>query len=171
MLVVAWLNGSRSIFRHPDPLRALMPRALRRRRGRTFGGRRRWSKAIRCRSVLLGISSNGFPMSFKAHFADVIAAEYALPDYRAYDLLMRYHTLVADRLAADGQAKLPHIGVLRAKERRGRMGINPATGLPMEIRERLAVKFSAAKDLVARLNGLERPRARERREQRERVVR
>lgn len=65
--------------------------------------------------------------------------------------------VVADHLAGsdphvDAEVTLPGLGKLKTTTRAARTGRNPATGAPIEIPERVALKFAAAKALDDRLN-------------------
>ena len=60
--------------------------------------------------------------------------------------------IIAEHFAAadagvDAEAALPGLGKLKATTRAARTGRNPQTGEPVEIPERMAVKFSAGKAL------------------------
>jgi nucleoid DNA-binding protein len=86
------------------------------------------------------------------NLTDVLAREYGLPAIRTYELVNRYHALIAETLERDGKVALPHIGVLSLKHRPPREITNPATGILTRIPERVRVGFRAATDLVRRLN-------------------
>lgn len=65
--------------------------------------------------------------------------------------------VVTDHLAGanpyvDAEVTLPGLGKLKATTRAARTGRNPATGAPVEIPERVAVKFAAGKALDDLLN-------------------
>lgn len=50
------------------------------------------------------------------------------------------------------EVALPHLGKLKSATRAARTGRNPSTGAPVEIPERVTVKFSASKALQDYLN-------------------
>lgn len=50
------------------------------------------------------------------------------------------------------KSRLPGLGKLKTSTRAARTGRNPQTGAPVEIPERIAVKFSAGKALDDALN-------------------
>lgn len=65
--------------------------------------------------------------------------------------------VVTDHLAGadphvDAEVTLPGLGKLKTTTRAARTGRNPATGAPVEIPERVAVKFAAGKALDELLN-------------------
>jgi DNA-binding protein HU-beta len=65
--------------------------------------------------------------------------------------------VVTDHLAGadphvDAEVTLPGLGKLKTTTRAARTGRNPATGAPIEIPERVALKFAPAKSLDDRLN-------------------
>ena len=53
---------------------------------------------------------------------------------------------------ADADVVLPGLGKLKSATRAARTGRNPSTGAPVEIPERVTVKFSASKALQDHLN-------------------
>lgn len=53
---------------------------------------------------------------------------------------------------AEAEAILPGLGKLKTTTRAARTGRNPQTGAPVEIPERVAIKFSASKALAEALN-------------------
>ena len=63
--------------------------------------------------------------------------------------VIAWHFAAAD---ADAEAALPGLGKLKATTRAARTGRNPQTGEPVEIPERMAVKFSAGKALEDWIN-------------------
>jgi nucleoid DNA-binding protein len=93
-------------------------------------------------------------MSLKS-ITDVMAREYRIPASRMYQMVQFYHELLAQDLKMDGKVRLPHLGVLKTKERSAREGTNPATGKKIYIRERKAVGFRPAKDLLRFINDLD----------------
>lgn len=93
-------------------------------------------------------------MSLKS-ITDVMAREYRIPASRMYQMIQFYHQLLAEDLKIDGKVRLPHLGVLKTKERKAREGTNPATGKKVYIKERKAVGFRPAKDLLRFVNDIE----------------
>lgn len=61
------------------------------------------------------------------------------------------HFAAADA-GVDAEVVLPGLGKLKATTRAGRTGRNPQTGAPVEIPERMVVKFAAGKALEDRIN-------------------
>lgn len=61
------------------------------------------------------------------------------------------HFAAADA-GVDAVAALPGLGKLKATTRAGRTGRNPQTGAPVEIPERVVVKFAAGKALEDWIN-------------------
>jgi DNA-binding protein HU-beta len=59
---------------------------------------------------------------------------------------------VKELLKRDGEVTLPGLGKLKIINKAERMGRNPATGAPVKISARKAVKFSIATKLAAELN-------------------
>lgn len=98
----------------------------------------------------------------KSQLIDAIAHDIGLPkpwlkksDIEA--VLESAGRVIAQHFAAadagvDAEAVLPGLGKLKATTRAARTGRNPQTGAPVEIPERMAVKFSAGKALEDWIN-------------------
>ena len=88
----------------------------------------------------------------KAELIAAIAANVELPKRDIDAVLEAAGTVIAQHFAAadagvDAEVVLPGLGKLKATTRAARTGRNPQTGAPVEIPERMTVKFSAGKAL------------------------
>lgn len=86
-----------------------------------------------------------------------IAADTRLAKNNVDIILASLAKVVSGHLAGadphvDAEVTLPGLGKLKTTTRAARTGRNPATGAPVEIPERVALKFAPAKSLDDRLN-------------------
>lgn len=93
----------------------------------------------------------------KAELIAAIAADINLQKVVVESVLESAGRVIAQHFAAadagvDAEAVLPGLGKLKATTRAARTGRNPQTGAPVEIPERMAVKFSAGKALEDWIN-------------------
>lgn len=93
----------------------------------------------------------------KAELIAAIAADINPQKVVVESVLESAGRVIAQHFAAadagvDAEAVLPGLGKLKATTRAARTGRNPQTGAPVEIPERMAVKFSAGKALEDWIN-------------------
>ena len=93
----------------------------------------------------------------KAELIAAIARDVDMPKRDIENVLECAGFVIARHFAAadagvDAEAVLPGLGKLKATTRAARTGRNPQTGEPVEIPERMAVKFSAGKALEDWIN-------------------
>lgn len=93
----------------------------------------------------------------KSELISAIAADINLQKVVVESVLESAGRVIAQHFAAadagvDAEAVLPGLGKLKATARAARTGRNPQTGEPVEIPERMAVKFSAGKALEDWIN-------------------
>ena len=93
----------------------------------------------------------------KSELIAAIAADTRLAKHNVEIVLDSLAKVVTDHLAGadphvDAEVTLPGLGKLKTTTRAARTGRNPATGAPIEIPERVALKFAPAKSLDDRLN-------------------
>jgi DNA-binding protein HU-beta len=81
------------------------------------------------------------------HLAATLAEDHELPKKQAEALLGDLVTLVTKHLKNGDRIRLVGLGVLQVRKRAARMGRNPATGEPIEIKASKKVAFRAAKEL------------------------
>ena len=88
----------------------------------------------------------------KSELIAAIAADTRLAKHNVDVVLESAGRVIAQHFAAadagvDAEVVLPGLGKLKATTRAARTGRNPQTGEPVEIPERMAVKFAAGKAL------------------------
>ena len=93
----------------------------------------------------------------KAELIAAIAADINLQKVVVESVLESAGRVIAQHFAAvdagvDAEAGLPGLGKLKATTRAARTGRNPQTGEPVEIPERMAVKFAVGKALEDTIN-------------------
>lgn len=93
----------------------------------------------------------------KSELIAAIAADTRLAKHNVDIVLDSLAKVVTDHLAGadphvDAEVTLPGLGKLKTTTRAARTGRNPATGAPVEIPERVAVRFAAGKALDDLLN-------------------
>lgn len=81
------------------------------------------------------------------HLAATLAEDHELPKKQAEALLGDLVNLVTKHLKNGDRIRLVGLGVLQVRKRAARMGRNPATGEPIEIKASKKVAFRAAKEL------------------------
>lgn len=93
----------------------------------------------------------------KTELIAAIAADIGLQKVVVESVLESQGRIITNHFAAadpynDAEATLPGLGKLKSSTRAARTGRNPVTGKPIEIPERLVVKFAAGKVLDEELN-------------------
>jgi DNA-binding protein HU-beta len=81
------------------------------------------------------------------HLAASLAGEYEMPKKQAEAILGDLVNLVTKHLKKGDRIRLAGLGVLVVRRRAARMGRNPATGEPIQIKASKKVAFRAAKEL------------------------
>jgi len=81
------------------------------------------------------------------HLAASLAADHEMPKKQAETILGDLVNLVTKHLKAGDRIRLAGLGILVVRKRAARMGRNPATGQPIEIKASKKVAFRAAKEL------------------------
>ena len=79
--------------------------------------------------------------------AATLAENNEMPKKQAEALLAELVTLLTKHLKKGDRIRLNGLGVLVVRKRAARMGRNPATGQPIEIKASKKVAFRAAKEL------------------------
>jgi DNA-binding protein HU-beta len=72
---------------------------------------------------------------------------HALPKKQAHALLADFVAAVTMHLKDGARLRMSGLGILEVKSREARMGRNPATGEPIQIKARRKVGFRPAKEL------------------------
>ena len=81
------------------------------------------------------------------HLAATLAENHELPKKQTEAMLNDVVTLVTKHLKKGDRIRLAGLGVLVVRKRAARMGRNPATGEPVQIKASKKVAFRAAKEL------------------------
>ncbi|HWP26039.1 MAG TPA: HU family DNA-binding protein [Xanthobacteraceae bacterium] len=81
------------------------------------------------------------------HLAASLAGEHEMPKKQAEAILNDLVSLVTKHLKKGDRIRLAGLGVLVVRKRAARMGRNPATGQPIQIKASKKVAFRAAKEL------------------------
>jgi len=81
------------------------------------------------------------------HLAASLAEDHEMPKKQAEALLGDLVNLVTKHLKKGDRIRLVGLGVLQVRKRAARMGRNPATGEPIQIKASKKVAFRAAKEL------------------------
>ena len=81
------------------------------------------------------------------HLAASLAGTHELPKKQAEAILNDMVGLVAKHLKKGDRIRIPGLGILQVRKRAARMGRNPATGEPIQIKASKKVAFRAAKEL------------------------
>jgi len=81
------------------------------------------------------------------HLAASIAGDHEMPKKQAEAILGDLVNLVTKHLKKGDRIRLAGLGVLVVRRRAARMGRNPATGEPIQIKASKKVAFRAAKEL------------------------
>ena len=81
------------------------------------------------------------------HLAASLAGDHELHKKKAEAILGDLVTLVTKHLKKGDRIRIAGLGILVVRKRAARMGRNPATGEPIQIKASKKVAFRAAKDL------------------------
>lgn len=87
-------------------------------------------------------------VTLKAVF-EQLGEAHALPRKQAHALLADFVAAVTMHLKEGARLRMSGLGILEVKSREARMGRNPATGEPIQIKASRKVGFRAAKELKA----------------------
>ncbi len=81
------------------------------------------------------------------HMAAALAEKQDMPKKQADALLAEVFGMVVDHLKEGDRVRISGIGIIEVKNRPARMGRNPATGEPIQIKASRKIAFRAAKEL------------------------
>lgn len=79
--------------------------------------------------------------------AATLAEKHEMPKKQASAVLEDLVELVAKHLKDGDKVRITGLGILQVRKRPARMGRNPATGEPIEIKASKKIAFRASKDL------------------------
>ena len=81
------------------------------------------------------------------HLAATLAGQHEMSKKQSETILGDLVTLITKHLKKGERIRLAGLGILVVRRRAARMGRNPATGQPIQIKASKKVAFRAAKDL------------------------
>jgi DNA-binding protein HU-beta len=81
------------------------------------------------------------------HLAATLAGDHEMPKKQAEGILGDLVNLVTKHLKKGDRIRIAGLGVLVVRKRPARMGRNPATGEPIQIKASKKVAFRASKEL------------------------
>jgi DNA-binding protein HU-beta len=81
------------------------------------------------------------------HLAATLAGDHEMPKKQAEGILGDLVNLVTKHLKKGDRIRIAGLGVLVVRKRAARMGRNPATGEPIQIKASKKVAFRASKEL------------------------
>ena len=81
------------------------------------------------------------------HLAADLAEKHKIPKKQAETMLNDLVVLLTNNLKKGIRIRMVGLGILQVRHRAARMGRNPATGEPIQIKASNKVAFRAAKDL------------------------
>ena len=81
------------------------------------------------------------------HLAASLAEDHEMPKKQSEAILGDLVTLITKHLKKGDRIRLVGLGVLQVRKRAARMGRNPATGEPIQIKASKKVAFRASKEL------------------------
>jgi DNA-binding protein HU-beta len=81
------------------------------------------------------------------HIAANLAEKHAMPKKQAETLLNDLVDTIVDHLKKGERIRMVGLGILQVRKRAARMGRNPATGEPIQIKASKKVAFRASKEL------------------------
>ena len=83
----------------------------------------------------------------KKDFADALAKQHHLTKKQGREMLEDLIGLITKHLKKGERVKIAGLGILVVRKRAARMGRNPATGEPIQIKASKKVAFRATKEL------------------------
>ncbi len=81
------------------------------------------------------------------HLADALAEEHSLTKKQGHEMMQDLVTMITKHLKKGERVKIAGLGILQVRNRAARMGRNPATGEPIQIKASKKVAFRATKEL------------------------
>ena len=83
----------------------------------------------------------------KAELVDVVATKTGLAKRQSEDTVNLIFDTIISMLKSGGEVTITGFGTFESRERKGRMGVNPRTGVKMQIPSVRVPKFKAGKTL------------------------
>jgi DNA-binding protein HU-beta len=83
----------------------------------------------------------------KKQFADALAKQHHLTKKQSLEILEDLIGLITKHLKKGERVKIAGLGILVVRNRAARVGCNPATGQPIQIKASKKIAFRATKEL------------------------
>jgi DNA-binding protein HU-beta len=83
----------------------------------------------------------------KKQFADALAKQHHLTKKQSLEMLEDLIGLITKHLKKGERVKIAGLGILVVRNRAARVGCNPATGQPIQIKASKKIAFRATKEL------------------------
>ena len=100
---------------------------------------------------MLDVTAAGKPPTPKTvttkHLAYALAEQHQLSKKQSLEMMEELVGMIAKHLKQGERVKIAGLGILQVRNRAARMGRNPATGEPIQIKASKKVAFRASKDL------------------------
>jgi len=100
---------------------------------------------------MLDVTASAKPAAPKAvttkHLAYTLADQHKFSKKQALQIIEDLIGMITKHLKKRERVKIAGLGILQVRRRAGRMGRNPSTGEPINIKASKKVAFRAAKDL------------------------
>ena len=97
-------------------------------------------------AAMVAASSKPKPITTR-HLAAALAEQHQLSKKQGLEMLEDLVGMITKHLKKGERLKIAGLGILQVRKRAARMGRNPATGEPIQIKASKKVAFRAAKDL------------------------
>jgi DNA-binding protein HU-beta len=97
-------------------------------------------------AAMVAASSKPKPVTTR-HLAAALAEQHQLSKKQGLEMLEQLVDMITKHLKKGERVKIAGLGILLVRKRAARMGRNPATGEPIQIKASKKVAFRASKDL------------------------
>jgi DNA-binding protein HU-beta len=97
-------------------------------------------------AAMVAASSKPKPITTR-HLAAALAEQHQLSKKQGLEMLEQLVEMITKHLKKGERVKIAGLGILLVRKRAARMGRNPATGEPIQIKASKKVAFRASKDL------------------------
>jgi DNA-binding protein HU-beta len=97
-------------------------------------------------AAMVAASSKPKPVTTR-HLAAALAEQHNLSKKQGLEMLEELVGMITKHLKKGERVKIAGLGILQVRKRAARMGRNPATGEPIQIKASKKVAFRASKDL------------------------
>ena len=97
-------------------------------------------------AAMVAASSKPKPITTR-HLAAALAEQHQLSKKQGLEMLEQLVEMITKHLKKGERVKIAGLGILLVRKRAARMGRNPATGEPIQIKASKKVAFRASKEL------------------------